>query len=462
MSSAPKEDAAKPSNFLRAVIERDLEAGTYAPRRFAGSPGDAAHHAAGPADPARIRTRFPPEPNGYLHIGHAKSICAELRPGAATTAACATCASTTPTPRRKSRSTSTPSSRWCTGWASTGARLRRHRRAPLLRQRLLRLHVPRRRGADRSRPCLRRRAERRARCAPTAATSPRPAPTARSATARRGENLARFREMRDGEHADGAMVLRAKIDMASPEHQPARPGALPHQARHAPQHRRPLVHLPDVHLRAPDRGRAGEHHPQHLHARVRGPAAVLRLAARARWPNCGLLAQPRPHQYEFARLNLTYVITSKRKLRQLVDEGIVDGWDDPRMPTLVGLRRRGYTPESLRLLAERSGVSKAGGWIDYAALDIALRDDLDAQGAARDGRARPAEAGADQLGRGLRQRGQTMPCQAPAAPAASPSAACATSRSAPRCGSSATTSPKTPPKGFFRLVSGGGNRQRCG
>ncbi|MEO7151835.1 MAG: glutamate--tRNA ligase family protein, partial [Burkholderiaceae bacterium] len=91
----------------------------------------------------------------------------------------------------------------------------------------------------------------------------------------------------------------------------------------------------------------------------------------------GLLAQPRPHQYEFARLNLTYIVTSKRKLRQLVAEGHVEGWDDPRMPTLVGMRRRGYTPASIRLLAERSGVSKSGGWIDYGALDIALRDDLD-------------------------------------------------------------------------------------
>jgi glutaminyl-tRNA synthetase len=84
-----------------------------------------------------------------------------------------------------------------------------------------------------------------------------------------------------------------------------------------------------------------------------------------------------PQQYEFARLNLTYVITSKRKLKQLVDEGTVEGWDDPRMPTIVGLRRRGYTPEAIQLFCERIGVSKSDSWIDYSTLDIALRDDLE-------------------------------------------------------------------------------------
>jgi glutaminyl-tRNA synthetase len=82
-------------------------------------------------------------------------------------------------------------------------------------------------------------------------------------------------------------------------------------------------------------------------------------------------------QYEFARLNVTYVITSKRKLKQLVEEKHVEGWDDPRMPTIVGIRRRGFTPESIRLLCDRVGVAKADQWIDYSVLEAALRDDLE-------------------------------------------------------------------------------------
>jgi glutaminyl-tRNA synthetase len=92
---------------------------------------------------------------------------------------------------------------------------------------------------------------------------------------------------------------------------------------------------------------------------------------------CKLLAAPAPKQYEFARLNLTYVITSKRKLAQLVAEGKVSGWDDPRMPTIVGLRRRGYTPESLRLFADRIGVTKSDSWIDYSTLEGCLLEDLE-------------------------------------------------------------------------------------
>jgi glutaminyl-tRNA synthetase len=93
----------------------------------------------------------------------------------------------------------------------------------------------------------------------------------------------------------------------------------------------------------------------------------------------GLLAHPLPKQYEFGRLNLSYVITSKRKLKQLVDEKHVSGWDDPRMPTLAGMRRRGYTPAAIRKMADDSGASKTNIWLDYSVLDIAQRDDLDPQ-----------------------------------------------------------------------------------
>src|SRR5690606_23238933 len=86
------------------------------------------------------------------------------------------------------------------------------------------------------------------------------------------------------------------------------------------------------------------------------------------------LAHPLPRQIEFARLQLTHTITSKRKLRELVGSGIVDGWDDPRMTTIVGLRRRGYTPESIRLFCDRIGVSKENSWIDMSLLEQALRD----------------------------------------------------------------------------------------
>ena len=97
----------------------------------------------------------------------------------------------------------------------------------------------------------------------------------------------------------------------------------------------------------------------------------------ARLAELGLLAEPLPRQYEFSRLNLSYIVTSKRKLLQLVLEGHVDGWDDPRMPTLAGLRLLGYTPEAIRLMCDRTGVSKSDSRIDYGLLEQALRDDLD-------------------------------------------------------------------------------------
>jgi glutaminyl-tRNA synthetase len=192
------------------------------------------------------------------------------------------------------------------------------------------------------------------------------------------ENLARFREMRDGKHADGAMVLRAKIDMASP----------------------------NINLRDPAiyRIRRATHHntgdkwciyPMYTYAhpiedaleRITHSICTLEFEDQRpfydwlleRLAEGGLLSHPLPKQYEFGRLNLSYVITSKRKLKQLVDEKHVQGWDDPRMPTLAGMRRRGYTPSAIRKMADDSGASKTNIWLDYSVLDIAQRDDLDPQ-----------------------------------------------------------------------------------
>ena len=414
MSSALKEEPAKPSNFLRAVIERDLEAGTYATRCFAGSPGDAAHHAAGAVDPARIRTRFPPEPNGYLHVGHAKSIWLNFSLAQQYGGVChLRFDDTNPEKEEQEYVDAIVEMVHWLGYdwrAAYGERTVEHlyyasdyfdfmyRAAEALIE-AGHAYVDEQ-SADQMRVS-------RGDFASSGTDSPY---RTRTPT----ENLTRFREMRDGLHADGAMVLRAKIDMASP----------------------------NINLRDPTlyRIKRATHHntgdrwciyPMYTYAHPLEDAlenithSICTLEFEDQRPfydwvlerlaELGLLAQPLPKQYEFARLNLTYIVTSKRKLRQMVEEGIVEGWDDPRLPTLVGMRRRGYTPESLRLLAERSGVSKAGGWIDYSSLDIALREDLDTK-------APRAMAVLDPLKLVLTNwdqvigKGQTLPCSAPLHP----------------------------------------------
>jgi len=190
------------------------------------------------------------------------------------------------------------------------------------------------------------------------------------------ENLERLRQMRAGLHPDGAMVLRAKIDMASPNLNLRDPAL--YRIRRATHHRS---------------GDTWCIYPMYTYAHPIEDAleqithSICTLEFEDQRPfydwllerlaEGGLLQHPLPRQYEFARLNLTYVLTSKRKLAQLVSEGRVSGWDDPRLPTLAGLRRRGYTPSAIRLFAERIGVSKSDSWIDYATLEGCLREDLE-------------------------------------------------------------------------------------
>ncbi|MBH2044411.1 MAG: glutamine--tRNA ligase, partial [Comamonadaceae bacterium] len=200
------------------------------------------------------------------------------------------------------------------------------------------------------------------------------------------ENLRVFREMRDGKHEDGSMVLRAKIDMASPNINLRDPAI--YRIRRATHH---------------NTGDTWCIYPMYTYAHPIEDALeqithslctlefedqrpfydwlLERLIETTKLPEGrevgGLLASPPPRQYEFARLNLTYVITSKRKLAQLVYDHKVSGWDDPRMPTIVGLRRRGYTPAALQMFAERIGVTKSDSWIDYSTLEGCLREDLE-------------------------------------------------------------------------------------
>ncbi|MBI5335852.1 MAG: glutamine--tRNA ligase/YqeY domain fusion protein [Burkholderiales bacterium] len=373
--AAPEADH-KPSNFLRGIIERDLEQGSYASRRWAGSPGDAAHHAAGEPDPARIRTRFPPEPNGYLHVGHAKSICLNFGLALDYGGVCHMRFDDTNPEKEEQEYVDSilDAVKWLGfGWDSAfNGRSESHlyyasnyfdfmyRAAEALITAGLAY-------VDEQSPeeMKKNRGD---------FTTPGVDSPYRSRTPQ--ENLARFREMRDGQHADGAMVLRAKIDMASPNINLRDPAI--YRIKHAAHH---------------NTGDTWCVYPMYTFAHPIEDAlenithSICTLEFEDQRPfydwllerlaDLGLLARPLPRQYEFARLNLTYVITSKRKLKALVDEGIVSGWDDPRMPTIVGLRRRGYTPEAIQLFCERIGVSKADSWIDYSTLDIALRDDLE-------------------------------------------------------------------------------------
>ncbi|MEO8281452.1 MAG: glutamine--tRNA ligase/YqeY domain fusion protein [Ideonella sp.] len=454
----PAEDT-KPSNFLRQVIERDLAQGRYAGRPFAGTPGDAAHHAAGAPDAARIRTRFPPEPNGYLHIGHAKSITLNFGLAADYGGVCHLRFDDTNPEKEEQEYVDSiiDSVKWLGfGWEASHAG-----------QPTSHLYY-----ASDYFDFMYRAAE----AMVEAGLAYVDEQTAEQMRAARGdfntpgtdspfrnrspaENLARLREMRDGRHADGAMVLRARIDMASPNINLRDPAI--YRIKHAEHH---------------NTGTRWCIYPMYTFAHPIEDAlehishSICTLEFEDQRPfydwlldnlcRLGLLAQPRPHQYEFARLNVTYVITSKRKLRQLVEDGIVDGWDDPRMPTLVGLRRRGYTPESIRMMCERAGTSKAGGWTDYASLDIALREDLE-------GKATRAMAVLDPVKLKL-QNWQAIfgdagaePCTAPAHPQ-HPELGSRQFSLGPEVWIERDDFAEVPAKGFFRLFPGNKVRLKYG
>jgi glutaminyl-tRNA synthetase len=374
-------DGIKSSNFLRHVIDHDLAQGNYNHRHWGGQPGDGASQKAGPLDPAKIRTRFPPEPNGYLHIGHAKSIWLNFSLAKDYGGVCHLRFDDTNPEKEEQEYVDSirDSVRWL-GWdhhfADDPAR-------PGVAQ-------PHEYFASDYFDFMYRAAEYLIESGHAYVDEQTPeqmratrgdfgTPGTNSPFRDRSpaENLQRFREMAGGQHADGAMVLRAKIDMASPNINMRDPTL--YRIRRATHHNTgdKWCIYPMYTFAHPieDALEQITHSICTLEFEDQRPFYDWLLAHLCEG---GLLESPPPRQYEFGRLNVGHVITSKRKLRQLVEENHVNGWDDPRMPTLVGLRRRGYTPEALRLFAERSGVTKSGdAWTDYAALDAALREDLE-------------------------------------------------------------------------------------
>ncbi len=370
----PKQNAPQApstSNFIRSVIEADLASGKYASRAWGGKPGPAKAHEGAAPDPAKIRTRFPPEPNGYLHIGHAKSICLNFGLARDFGGACHLRFDDTNPEKEEQEYVDSiiAAVKWLGfGWEHAGAThlyyasdyfdFMYHAAEHLIEEGHAYVDSL---SAEQMRSLRGTLTE----------------PGRKSPHRDRGadESLKLFRQMREGKFKEGEHVLRAKIDMASPNINLRDPAI--YRIRKAAHHRT---------------GDKWCVYPMYTYAhpiedaleRITHSLCTLEFEDQRpfydwlleRLAEGGLLARPLPQQIEFARLNLTCVMLSKRKLIQLVEEKHVEGWDDPRMPTLAGARRRGYTPEGFRLFAERIGVSKADSWIEYSILEDCMREHL--------------------------------------------------------------------------------------
>ncbi len=354
---------AAPSNFLRGIIDADTHSGKYAGRT---------NHD-GQALPTVI-TRFPPEPNGYLHIGHAKSICLNFGLARDYGGRCHLRFDDTNPAKEDQEYVDTiiDSVQWLGfDWHHQGASHLYY--ASDYFEQLYAMaewligaghayvdsQTPEQMTANRG-------------------NFSEPGKNSPFRDRSASESLELFHQMKAGAFKDGEHILRARIDMASPNMNMRDPAI--YRIRHAHHHRTGdqwcVYPMYDYTHPISDALENITHSLCTLEFQDHRPFYDWVLE---RLTEGGFFKKPLPQQYEFARLNLTYAITSKRKLLQLVEEKIVDGWDDPRMPTIVGIRRRGFTPESIQLFAERIGVAKADSWIDMSTLEGALRDDLDAK-----------------------------------------------------------------------------------
>ena len=360
-----------PSNFIRTVIEKNLAQGLYKNKKWAGVPGDAMHHEASEIDPAKIRTRFPPEPNGYLHIGHAKSIFLNFGLAQDFNGAChLRFDDTNPEKENKEYVNSIIDSVKWLGfdwtfkdqtnlfYASDYFESMYKAAMSLIESGFAYVD---KQTSDEIR-------ENRGTLTSPGIDSPwRDYPIS--------NHIEWFKEMKDGQHADGSMILRAKINMASPNINLRDPAIYRIKRSHHHRTGDAWCIYPMYTFAHPieDALEGITHSICTLEFEDQRPFYDWLLK---RLKENGVFSDPLPKQHEFARLNLTYTVLSKRKLIELVEGNHVTGWDDPRMPTLVGARRRGFTPEGFKLFAERIGVSKADSWIDYATLEDSMREVL--------------------------------------------------------------------------------------
>ena len=340
-TNAAQETEAAPSlDFIRTIVEEDLRAGKY----------------------QEIVTRFPPEPNGYLHIGHAKAICTDFGIAKQYGGRChLRFDDTNPTKEDVEYVDSIQEDvRWLGfDWGkhlyyASDYFQQLHDYAVML------INAGKAYVDDSSAEEIRQ----------MRGTLTEPGKESPYRTRSVEENLDLFARMKNGEFEDGSRVLRAKIDMASPNIVMRDPTL--YRIRKFSHHRT---------------GDAWRIYPMYdfthcLSDMIEGVThSICTLEFENNrelydWVLDNLPVPCHPHQYEFARLNLTYTMMSKRKLLQLVQEKLVSGWDDPRMPTLCGLRRRGYTPEAIRNFCDLIGLAKRNSIVDVAMLEFSIREEL--------------------------------------------------------------------------------------
>jgi glutaminyl-tRNA synthetase len=330
-----------PSHFLAQQVSRDMEAGLC---------------------PDGLVTRFPPEPNGYLHIGHAKSICLNFGLAESFGGICHLRFDDTNPEKEEDEYIASIQEdvRWL-GFQWDGKVRFASDYFDFLHEAAIELINKGLAYVDSLTPDEIRQYR------GDWNTPGKPSPYRERSVK---ENLDLFARMKAGEFNEGEAVLRARIDMTSPNMTLRDP--VLYRVRKVSHHQTGdkwcIYPMYDFTHPVSDALEKVTHSICTLEFEEHRPLYD--------WVVEQVTLPARPHQFEFARLNLNYTVTSKRKLKQLVDEALVSGWDDPRMPTISGLRRRGYTPASIRKFCEMVGVARADSVVDMAMLEAAIRDDL--------------------------------------------------------------------------------------